>query len=153
MKYNKQTKEIKDVCITDANSIPAQATNCYELIPQIKTQLEELALKGRNVGVLGFNDTFNLSLDKIGFTYDNVRINKDDKLLYVDLKLLNTPAGRSIQEIINDDIVLKYARCVLTGKGTVNKDKSISDYEVISVNFNVGTSFAQMEFKNEESPD
>ena len=141
MKYNKETKQLTDVCLTDINSIPAKANNSSDLIKDIKNQLDNLVKKGHNLGILGFNDSPNLPLDRVAFTYNNIRINEEDGLIYADLTLLDTPQGKNLRSVVSDEFVLDTCRCVLTGVGRVEQG-NIFEYQLSSVDFILDNNFS-----------
>lgn len=117
------TKEIKNICITDEQSVPHNATNSTEVIESMKDQILEKVEKGSNFGSLGSSDGVIL-LDKVAFTYDNPQI--VDGKLYVDFKVLDTPQGKVMKDLID-------YRGTTSGYGIVKEDKSIEDYTLASV--------------------
>jgi hypothetical protein len=136
MKYYPETKELKGVCVTDDGTMPHRATNSSDLMLNIKSQMEDLICDGCTMGVFGLNGDVFISLSNAAFTYSNPQI--IDNKLYIDIKLLDTPKGLLIQNIVDD---LSNCQFVLSGIGVVEQDKSITDYKLISVNFISRTNF------------
>lgn len=116
------TNEIKNVCITDEQSVPYNATNSTEVIESMREQILEKVEKGSNFGMLGSSDG-TIQFDKVAFTYDNPQI--VDSKLYVDFKILDTPQGKIMKDLID-------YRGTTSGYGS-KKDKSIEDYTLASV--------------------
>jgi hypothetical protein len=116
------TNEIKKVCITDEQSVPYNATNSTEVIESMKEQILEKVSTGRNFGMLGSSDV-TIQFDKVAFTYSNPQI--VDSKLYVDFKILDTPQGKVMKDLID-------YRGTTSGYGIKN-DKSIEDYTLASV--------------------
>ena len=136
MIFLKETNEIKDVCVTEEDTKLFSYTNYDFLVEEIKTQIEEKISNKTNYGDLGYNDVNNpygLKLSSIAFKYSNPRIIENK--LYLDLKILDTPKGKFMSSLISDFDNSKLFRTVLTGIGTLEEDKSISDYKLITVNF------------------
>jgi hypothetical protein len=122
------TKEFPKVCITDEKSIPYNATNSSELIENIKEQIVSKIEKGDNIGVLGSSGTGPVLLERAAFLYENPRICHGK--LYVDLKVLDTPCGKILQQLLNDTST---CRTAVEGTGIIEDNKSITDYTLKSV--------------------
>jgi hypothetical protein len=116
------TNEIKNVCITDEQSVPYNATNSTEVIESMKEQILEKVSTGRNFGMLGSSDG-TIEFHKVAFTYSNPQI--VDSKLYVDFKILDTPQGNVMKDLID-------YRGTTSGYG-IKKDESIEDYTLASV--------------------
>ncbi len=116
-------KQIKNICITDELSIPYNATNSTVVIESMKDQILTKIESGSNFGMLGSSDGV-ITLDKVAFTYDNPQI--IDGKLYIDFKVLDTPQGKILNELID-------YRCTTSGYGIIKGDKSIEDYTLASV--------------------
>lgn len=123
------TKKILKACITDEKSIPYNATNSLELIEKIKEQIASKIEKTTNIGILGSNGDCAIPLDRAAFTYENPQI--CDGKLYVDFKLLDTPCGKMLQQLFDNNVTY---RSVCTGIGNITEDKCINNYDLISVN-------------------
>ena len=121
-------EKILKVCITDEKSIPYNAINSLELIEKIKEQIASKIEKTTNIGILGSNDC-EIPLDRAAFTYENPQI--CDGKLYVDFKLLDTPCGKILQQLCDDNATY---RSVSIGIGNITEDKCINNYDLISVN-------------------
>jgi hypothetical protein len=117
------TNEIMKVCIADEQSVPYNATNSTEVIESIKEQILEKVSTGCNFGVLGSSDGI-IQLDKVAFTYNNPQI--IDSKLYVDFKILDTPQGKVMKDLID-------YRGTPSGYGISKKDNSIEDYTLAAV--------------------
>lgn len=117
------TNEIKNICITDEQSVPYNATNSTEVIESMKEQILEKVEKGSNFGMFGSSDS-TIQFDKVAFTYENPQI--IDSKLYVDFKILDTPQGKVMKDLID-------YRGTTSGYGISKKDKSIEDYTLASV--------------------
>lgn len=134
MNYHKETNELTDVCVTEEWSILFSANNSFELMQNIKGQIEELISKKNNFGVSGFIDcTCITNLSDVAFQYHNPRIIENK--LYLDLKILDTPKGKFMSGLVSEPDNLNLYRVVLTGVGTIKEDGGIDDYSLVSVNF------------------
>ena len=115
--------EIKKVCITDEKSVPYNATNSTEVMELMKDQILAKVEKGSNFGSLGSSDGV-IPLDKVAFTYENPQIINGQ--LYVDFKVLDTPQGKVMKDLID-------YRSTTSGYGIIREDKSIENYTLASV--------------------
>ena len=117
------TNTIKNVCITDEQSIPYNATNSTELLDFLKEQILEKVKRSCNLGKMG-EPNQESPLVEIAFTYDNPQIVNGK--LYVDLKILGTPQGKVMEEL-ND------YRVTTAIHGFIRGDKSIECHGLYAV--------------------
>jgi hypothetical protein len=146
MKYFSETKEIKDVCVLGEDSRFWSAPNLSELLETILVQMEN---NPHRMGIYGESKLdCRISLNDVAFIYESPRIIENK--LYVDVKLMDTPKGRLIIDILTEYILSKYnittQRCVvdipsevyritLVGIGTLDSDNSVKDYILSYLNF------------------
>lgn len=117
------TNEIKNVCITDEQSVPYNATNSTEVIESMKEQILEKVEKSYNYGIWGYPD-INCPLGELAFTYDNPQI--VDGKLYVDLKILDTTKGKVVRDLID-------YRVTTAIHGFIKEDRSIEYHSLSAV--------------------
>ncbi len=132
MNYYPETKEIKDVCVLDERSRFWNAPNLTELVNIIKEQIEEK--KGKFIGTLESQGIAAIILADIAFMCENPKV--IENRLYVDVKILETPKGKFLKEMIETTIpenLSTHFRFVLSGIGTLDEDMSVRDYQAISV--------------------
>lgn len=132
MNYYPKIKELKDVCILDERSRFWNAPNLTELVNTIKEQIEEK--KGKFFGTLESQGIVAIILADVAFMCENPKV--IENRLYVDVKILETPKGKFLKEMIETTILENLSthfRFALNGFGTLDEDMSVRDYQAISV--------------------
>jgi hypothetical protein len=149
MNYFSETKEIKDVCVLGEDSRFWSAPNLSELLETILVQMEN---NPHRMGIYGESKLdCRISLNDVAFIYESPRIIENK--LYVDVKLMDTPKGRLIIDILTEycgcilsknnittqrrvvDIPSEVYRITLVGIGTLDSDNSVKDYMLSYLNF------------------
>ncbi len=134
MNYYPETKEIKDVSILDERSRFWNAPNLTELVNTIKDQIEEK--KGKFICTLDSKGVNPIILAEVAFMCETPRV--IENRLYVDVKILETPKGKVLKDLIETIIpenLSTHFRFILSGIGILDEDMSVRDYQVLSVNF------------------
>lgn len=132
MNYYPETRELKDVCILDERSRFWNAPNLTELVNTIKEQIEEK--KGRFICTLDSSGPDPIVLEEVAFMCENPKV--IENRLYVDLKIVGTPKGNFLKDLIETIIpenLSNHFRFVLSGIGILDEDMSVRDYQVASV--------------------
>ena len=75
-------------------------------------------------GEMGSPDKFHVSLPNVSHIITNFQL--EYNVLYGKVKILDTPKGRVLEELVNNHLIVFRPR----GSGTVNSDGTISDYKL-----------------------
>jgi hypothetical protein len=70
-----------------------------EVIESIRDQINSRD-EDRNLGTVGYEENLEIDLSKVAFKYSNAVI--ENNALYVDIEMLDTPLGKSLNEVLGD---------------------------------------------------
>ena len=102
-----------------------------ETVEKMVDQFNKLKETGPVLGELGYPENFEVNLVNVSHEIEFVHLNEENKTLVGTIRLLDTPKGKIVQELVKPghDIGLS---CRPRVSGTVNENKEIEDYELFS---------------------
>jgi len=90
-------------------------------------EIKEISNNGTLLGELGHPDTFDVHLSNVSHRISNIQ--ERNNKLYADIKILDTPKGNILKNII---IVDKSISFNARGTGNVDSNGNITDFKVFS---------------------
>lgn len=97
-----------------------------EALDKIKEQLSEQIKKGRALGELGHPDRFEVTLNNTSHLVTDIY--QEDDVLYGDIRILDTPRGRDLQNLMDADLIVFRPRSA----GIVNEDGTVNIHQIYS---------------------
>jgi hypothetical protein len=108
-------------------------------------ELIDRSNNGSLLGELGHPDRFETSLSNVSHVINNIRENNNN--LYADIKILDTPYGDLLKNMINVGMPISFSQRAM---GNVDSNGNITDYKVFSWDVIIDENYKLIELRRDK---
>jgi len=104
-----------------------------ETVEKMIEQFQKMKEEGPVLGELGYPsaDFPEINLFNVSHEVEEIHLDEGNKCLSGTVRILDTPKGKLVQELVNPENSLKLT-CRPRGMGTVNENHEIEDFQLLS---------------------
>ena len=115
-----------------------------EAVENIVEQFNKKTEEEKFLGELGYpqDDFTGINIGNISHEVESIHLNEEDKTLVGTFKILNTPKGEIVKELLKNNVGIS---CRPRGVGNINENKEVEDFQLLSFDIVTGPdSFANI---------